>query len=41
MPNVRVFVEVIGSTPDEYTRFVKADLARWKKVLNEAGIKPE
>ena len=33
--------EVIGSTPDEYTRFVKADLARWKKVLNEAGIKPE
>jgi tripartite-type tricarboxylate transporter receptor subunit TctC len=46
MPEIRAQLEglsfdVIGSTPDEYTRFAKADLARWAKVLKAAGIKPE
>ena len=33
--------DVIGSTSDEYTRFAKADLERWKKELAAAGIKAE
>jgi tripartite-type tricarboxylate transporter receptor subunit TctC len=46
VPDIRTQLEslsfdVVGSTPDEYTRFAKADLARWKKILNDAGIKPE
>jgi tripartite-type tricarboxylate transporter receptor subunit TctC len=46
LPEVRAQLEslsfeVIGSTPEEYTRFAKADLARWAKTLKEAGIKPE
>jgi tripartite-type tricarboxylate transporter receptor subunit TctC len=46
LPDVRAQLEglsfeVIGSTPEEYTRFAKTDLARWAKALKEAGIKPE
>jgi tripartite-type tricarboxylate transporter receptor subunit TctC len=46
LPDIRAQLEslsfdVIGSTPDEYTRFAKTDLARWAKALREAGIKPE
>ena len=33
--------EVIASTPQEYTRFAKDDLARWAAELKTAGIKPE
>jgi len=46
LPEVRTQLEnlsfdVIGSTPEEYTRFARADLARWAGALKEAGIKPE
>jgi len=33
--------EVLGTTPDEYTRFALEDLARWSKELKNTGIKAE
>lgn len=33
--------EVIGSSPDELATYMKADTARWKKVIDEAKIKLE
>ncbi len=34
-------IEYIGSTPDELGAFMRAKSARWDKVLQAAGIKPE
>jgi tripartite-type tricarboxylate transporter receptor subunit TctC len=31
----------IGSTPDELGEYLKSEIARWTKVVKEAGIKPE
>jgi len=33
--------EVIASSPDEFAQFLRADLARWRKVITDAGVKPE
>lgn len=33
--------EVLGGTPEEFTAFVKAEMAKWSKALREAGFKPE
>ena len=33
--------EVVGNTPDEATRFLKAEIARWGAVVRYAGAKPE
>jgi tripartite-type tricarboxylate transporter receptor subunit TctC len=33
--------EVVGNTPDEAARFLKAEIARWGAVVKSAGIKPE
>ncbi|HSI00591.1 MAG TPA: tripartite tricarboxylate transporter substrate binding protein [Reyranella sp.] len=33
--------EPIGNTPDELAAFLKADKARWGKIIEEKGIKPE
>jgi tripartite-type tricarboxylate transporter receptor subunit TctC len=30
-----------GNTPDEFARFIRADQAKWSKLMKEAGIKPE
>jgi tripartite-type tricarboxylate transporter receptor subunit TctC len=30
-----------GNTPDEFARFIRADQAKWAKLMREAGIKPE
>ena len=30
-----------GNTPDEFTRFIRDDQAKWAKLMREAGIKPE
>ena len=34
-------VEVVGSSPDELARFMKADLARFGKLIKDAGIRDE
>jgi tripartite-type tricarboxylate transporter receptor subunit TctC len=31
----------VGDTPDEFGAFLKADSARWGRILREKGIKPE
>jgi tripartite-type tricarboxylate transporter receptor subunit TctC len=31
----------VGDTPDEFGAFLKADSARWGKLIREKGIKPE
>ena len=31
--------EPVGSTPEEFPRFMHADLAKWAKVVKESGAK--
>src|SRR4051812_7919724 len=38
---VRLGAETLESTPEETARFVKEDLAKWTRVVREAGIKLE
>jgi tripartite-type tricarboxylate transporter receptor subunit TctC len=33
--------EVVGSTPREFTAFLKAEMQKWSKVIKDAGIKPD
>lgn len=33
--------EPVGSSPEDFARFVKADIARWEKVVKYSGAKPE
>jgi tripartite-type tricarboxylate transporter receptor subunit TctC len=33
--------DTIGSTPDEFARFIRAELEKWRKAGHDAGIKPE
>lgn len=32
-------MEVAGGTPEEFGALVKPDIAKWAKVIREAGIK--
>lgn len=32
---------VIGSSPDEFAGFQRAGIARWRRVIETSGIKPE
>jgi tripartite-type tricarboxylate transporter receptor subunit TctC len=34
-------VEVITSTPQEFSTFIKAETERWAKVIHDAGITVE
>jgi len=34
-------IEPVGNTPDEFAAQIKADMARWKQVVERAGIKTE
>ena len=34
-------IELIASTPEEFSAFIKTDIAKWEKVIREAGIKAE
>jgi tripartite-type tricarboxylate transporter receptor subunit TctC len=34
-------VESVGSSPEELVALLKADIARWGKVIREAGIREE
>ena len=38
---VEAGAEPVGSTPEEYTAFIKTEIAKWAKVINAAGIKGE
>jgi tripartite-type tricarboxylate transporter receptor subunit TctC len=31
----------VGSSPEEFARYIKSELAKWGKVAREAGIQPE
>jgi tripartite-type tricarboxylate transporter receptor subunit TctC len=34
-------IDIQGGTPQEYATLIKSDLAKWSKVIKEAGIVPE
>ena len=34
-------VEIIGSTPDEFGRVIRADVVKWAKVVRESGAKAD
>jgi tripartite-type tricarboxylate transporter receptor subunit TctC len=33
--------DVVGDTPDEFAHFIRSDMAKWSKLMREAGIAPE
>jgi tripartite-type tricarboxylate transporter receptor subunit TctC len=33
--------EAVGSSPDQFRAFVKAEIAKWARVVKEAGLKVE
>jgi tripartite-type tricarboxylate transporter receptor subunit TctC len=33
--------EPLGNPRDEFTKYVKSEIAQWSKVIREAGIKPQ
>ena len=33
--------EVVASSPEEYDQFNRAEIAKWVKVVAQAGISPE
>jgi len=33
--------DIVGNTPQEFARFIRDDQAKWSKLMQEAGIKPE
>jgi tripartite-type tricarboxylate transporter receptor subunit TctC len=33
--------EPVGSTPQQFAVFLKAEMQRWSSVIRDAGIKPE
>ena len=37
----RLGAEPVGSTPEEFDAFIKAEIAKWAKVVKEAGIKAD
>ena len=38
---VALDVEPVGSTPEEFARFLRAEHAKWNKVIKSVGIAPE
>jgi tripartite-type tricarboxylate transporter receptor subunit TctC len=38
---VGVGAEVVGSSPEEFTAFIKSEFAAWAKVIKEVGITVE
>ena len=37
----RIGVDVVGNTPDEFAAQIKAEVAKWGKVIKDANIKVE
>jgi tripartite-type tricarboxylate transporter receptor subunit TctC len=33
--------ESVGNTPEEFGQFIRADIARWAKVIKTANVKPD
>lgn len=33
--------EVVGSSPEEFATFIRAETAKWAQVIKDAGIRPE
>jgi len=33
--------EIVGSAPEQFSKFVTNEIEKWTKVVKEAGIKPE
>jgi tripartite-type tricarboxylate transporter receptor subunit TctC len=33
--------EPVGDTPDEFAAFLRADAARWGKIIQEKGIRSD
>ena len=33
--------EPVGSTPKAFAAFLRSEMTKWSKVINDAGIKPE
>jgi tripartite-type tricarboxylate transporter receptor subunit TctC len=38
---LNIGLEPVGSSPEEFTAYLKADIARWSKLIKEAGIRGE
>jgi tripartite-type tricarboxylate transporter receptor subunit TctC len=38
---VPMSAELVGGTPDEFTRFIRTEVQRWAEVVRSAGITPE
>ena len=34
-------MEPAANTPEQFVAFVRAEVARWRKVINDAGIKSD
>jgi tripartite-type tricarboxylate transporter receptor subunit TctC len=34
-------VDVVAGTPEHFAQFLKSEVARWAKVVQEAGIKAD
>jgi tripartite-type tricarboxylate transporter receptor subunit TctC len=34
-------LDPVGNTPEEFTEQIRSDLAKWKRVVQSAGIQPE
>jgi tripartite-type tricarboxylate transporter receptor subunit TctC len=46
MPDVRerlagLGLEVVGSTPEQFDLFVRAEIAKWAKVIKDNNIKAD
>jgi tripartite-type tricarboxylate transporter receptor subunit TctC len=34
-------LELVGSSPEEFDTFIRAEITKWSAVLKAAGLKPE
>ncbi len=34
-------IDPVGGTPEQFGAFIRAEMARWAKVVEAAGMKPE
>jgi tripartite-type tricarboxylate transporter receptor subunit TctC len=34
-------VEVVAGSPEQFSQFLKSEVARWGKVIQDAGIKAD